>query len=189
MRLVIDNFLDRFSDLRNHCDGVSFGDLVNPLDGVSYPGISTDIPPEVVDEVVSKLSGAVGRPVSDITIFMRMTTAGTDAPHQAHTDALMGDVALLVYLNRESECDGGTSFVSHTETGMDSNPQTIEEVSVWERDTNEYFQWDVIEEVEMHPNRAVIFDSRLMHRAEPPGGFGDSSTTGRLVLTCFARAA
>lgn len=173
---IIDDFLPRdiFELLRRHCDVISYRGVVNPIDGVVYPDISVDIPKQVVS--------FLGRPK---TVFMRLSLAGVKAPHQAHTDTLMGKQSLMLYITRQEHCKGGTSLVKHIETGMVSDPKTAEEEAVWKRDTNNPRAWMVYDLAMMQPNRAAIFDASLMHRAEPLGGFGTDSKNGRLVLTAF----
>jgi hypothetical protein len=173
---IIDDFLpaDVFNLLRTHCDQELYSGVVNPADGVLYPGISIDIP-----EVVLRF---FGRPKF---IFMRLSLAGVPVPHQAHTDALMGNESLMFYLNRPEHCQGGTALVRHKESGLWRNPVTSKAEEIWQRDTNVPEAWEVYDMAHMQTNRAVLFDANLMHRAEPIGGFGNSPQNGRLVLTAF----
>lgn len=173
---IIDNFLppNVYAQLRKHCDTISYEGIRNPVDGVVYPNISVDIP-----DTVLKFLG------SPKTVFMRLSLAGVKAPHQAHTDTLMGNTSLMLYLTREEHCAGGTSLVEHIETGMRSDPVDVDQETLWRRDTNDPAAWRPYEIAEMRPNRAAIFKARLMHRAEPVGGFGNNSKNGRLVLTAF----
>lgn len=173
---ILDEFLPRelYEFLRKHCDTLKFDGVVNPVDGVLYPGISTDIPPQIM--------AFFGRPKF---IFMRLSLAGVPVPHQAHTDATMGGTSLMLYLSRAEHCKGGTSLVRHKYTGMTRNPRDSFEESQWKQDTNNPEAWEIYELAEMQPNRAAVFDADLMHRAEPIGGFGDSAKNGRLVLTAF----
>lgn len=163
-----------FNRLRKHCDSASFAGVRNPVDGVIYPNICTDIPEEVFEYL--------GAPK---TVFMRLSLSGVVAPHQAHTDTLMGAKSLMLYLTRKEYCQGGTSFVEHIETGMRSDPQDAVELAIWQRDTNTPQAWGVYALAKMVTNRAIIFDASLMHRAEPIGGFGTDAADGRLVLTAF----
>ena len=116
---------------------------------------------------------------------MRLSPQFTVAPHQAHTDTLMGNFSLMLYLNRLEDCEGGTSFVIHKEALIDSSPINDKQLKVWQRDTNTPEAWQIKDVSQMIPNRACIFDANLMHRAEPIGGFGDNSQNARLVLTAF----
>lgn len=173
---LIDDFLPAgvFNLLREHCDGLDYSGVKNPVDGVVYPGISIDIPQVVLQWL--------GRPK---TVFMRLSLPGMQAPHQAHTDTLMGSESLMLYLCRQEHCRGGTSLVRHVKTGMRSDPRSKIEEEVWKRDTNNPNAWEIYEIAQMQPNRAAIFDASLMHRAEPVGGFGTDAKNGRLVLTAF----
>jgi len=173
---IIDDFLpqDVFTALRQHCDKLSYSGVASPVDGVIYPGISLDIP-----EFVKVFLGCPK------TLFMRLSLKGVEAPHQAHTDSVMGTRSLMLYLNRSEHCQGGTSLVRHEHTGMRRDPKTPEELAIWELDTNRRTAWQIYDIAKMQPNRAAIFDAGLMHRAEPVGGFGENAQNGRLVLTAF----
>lgn len=183
-QLTIDGFLPHFEALRQYADRAVYQDIESEVDGVTYPGISTHLPEPVVDDVVKALRDVVGD-VQVNTIFMRLTTEGTLAPHQAHTDSVMGKGSLMVYLTPDEYCEGGTAFVRHKDTGMFMDPQTEHEFTVWERDVNESGAWETVEVCEMKQNRACIFHAGRMHRAHPIGGFGNNAADGRLVLTAF----
>ena len=72
---------------------------------------------------------------------------------------------------------------------MDANPKDLEQEAIWRRDTNITEAWEITEMVNMTPNRGILFDTQDMHRAETPTSFGATTHDGRLLLTCFARAA
>jgi len=183
--MIIDGFLDDFESFRNHCDNVNYSGYVNPADGVEYPGISVDIIEGVRAEVIYKLQKAVKKPITKVTLFMRLSVEGHEAPHQAHNDEIMGQYSMMLYLNRAEHANGGTSFLRHKKLGFSASLETKEQEAAWQEDTNKYDEWQIIAGVDMVPNRATIFKSNQMHRAEPVSGFGDSAKNGRLVLTCF----
>ena len=183
--MVIDGFLDDYESLRSLADAAKFCDLRSPQDGVIYPNINLDIAEEAKKEVTDKLCRLFNSGVNIRTIFSRLSLAGVKAPHQAHTDAAMGQYSLMLYLNRPEHCAGGTAIVRHIETGAEKNPTTTEQEEIWKRDTNEYSAWEAVFMCDMKPNRAFIFPADLYHRAEPVSGFGTDATDGRLVLTAF----
>jgi hypothetical protein len=185
LSLIIDSFLDNYEWFRAYCDEVEYGDVVNPVDGVSYPGINSQIPIFISSEVIYKVSKAIGKGVIQSTMFLRMTRDGVDVPHQAHTDVSMGDYGAIVYINREKDCKGGTSFIKHKETGLDCNPRNESEQDVWNKDVNNYDAWKIKDMCGMKQNRALIFNTNEMHRAEPPSGFGSDKKTSRLILCSF----
>jgi hypothetical protein len=179
--IIIDDFLPDFDGWREWADTAKYDPIENPVDGVVYPGICTAIPSFGTQQ---RLSLVMGTNVKVRTLFMRLSLEGIAVPHQAHTDAVMGEFSLMLYLNRAEHCRGGTSLVRHV-SGMDSHPTTPEQVALWEQDTNAPDRWSIYSMAEMKPNRAFIFRSDLFHRAEPIGGFGAGPTNGRLVLTAF----
>ena len=182
--IVVDNFLDNFGEFRESCDQFEFYGETSPADGVFYPGVSVDFPVEIYYDVVGKTEGILGGKITPKVMFLRLSVEGVEAPHQAHNDSIMSSYAMMVYLNRAGSCEGGTSFVSHKEIGMQNGPANEVEQARWELDNSDPTCWDVINMCEMKENRAVIFRSEKMHRAEPVGGFGSGPKDGRLVL-CF----
>lgn len=183
---MISTFLPEtsFQVLRKKADTASYVDVHNTVDGVVYPLINTSLAAEFQPLVLAALRDRGFRAVIRAT-FLRLSLAGTPAPHQAHTDSTMGEWSLMLYLNHRQHCRGGTSLLRHIETGMTSDPVTHGELEIWQRDTNVPGAWDVINFCPMLPNRAFVFPAERMHRAEPIGGFGHDATDGRLVLTAF----
>lgn len=188
--LILDSFLDDFEEFRKHAITRSYAGVTNPSDNVFYPDISIDIPINIQDEIMGKLYVAMspyiekGQYLHPRVMFMRLSKEGVHVPHQAHTDAVMGQYTFLLYLNAKEDCKGGTTVLKHKD-GMDRDPKTPDQAAVWKRDMNIYNQWEIVGNCEMQPNRGFIIRSELFHRAEPPGGFGNSNNNGRLVLTCF----
>lgn len=185
MKIIIDDFLDDFESFRGYCDSLTYGGEVNPKDGVFYPGVSLAIPDKIQSEIVEKLERGTGLKITHDTMFLRLSTKYTYAPHQAHTDAIHGDYGFMLYLNRLEDCIGGTSFVRHKETGLSAHPINEKQVKVWEKDHSNPDAWSIYDMCDMKQNRACVFDATLMHRSEPVGGFGDTAKDGRLVLVCF----
>lgn len=182
--MIIDNFLDDYESFREYCDYVDYSGETNPVDGVFYPNVSTCIPEEIKLEVHKKLSEVMEYPVNINAIFLRQSPKGVYCPHQAHTDDSMGAYSFMLYLNKEEDCKGGTSFLKHKKFGWTRNTLSDEEVALWKEDTNTPEVWAIEDMCSMKSNRACIFDASLFHRAEPVGGFGKDNES-RLVLTAF----
>ena len=185
MSLIIDGFLPEFDELRNYADVATFLDVMNPYDGVVYPLICAEIPEHIKSSIFQRLEEFKGAEIQNPTIFMRRSPAGIHCPHAVHSDLSMGAHSLMLYLNRSEHCQGGTSFLSHMETGVSYNPESPELTDIIVRDQNDASAWHVVEMIEMRPNRALIFDAGRLHRAEPNGGFGTTAQDIRVVLTCF----
>lgn len=184
--IVIDDFLPEFEELQSYAKTATFTDVVNEVDGVNYPLICDEIPNHLRLAVLCAVAKHFYLPASPV-MFMRRSPAGIHCPHQVHSDASMGAHSLMLYLNAEDDCDGGTSFLSHRALGIAYHPALPEAVTVIQADQNRAEAWQVRDMVDMTPNRAVIFDSDRLHRAEPVGGFGDTPENTRVVLTCFFR--
>jgi len=182
--IVIDDFLPEFDELQKYAQTATFTDVVNSFDGVTYPLICQDIPDRIREDVLNGICAEFGFPENP-TMFLRRSPAGVPCPHQVHSDASMGTHSLMLYLNSEDDCKGGTSFLSHRQSGIAYNPAEPMFVGVVVEDQNRPEAWDIRDMVAMKPNRAVIFDASRLHRAEPVGGFGDTHENTRVVLTCF----
>lgn len=184
--IVIDDFLPEFEELQSYAKTATFADVVNEVDGVTYPLICDEIPNHLRLAVLCAIAKHFDLPESP-AMFMRRSPEGTHCPHQVHSDASMGTHSLMLYLNDEEDCEGGTSFLSHRATGIAYNPESQEATAIIVNDQNNPVAWRIRETVPMQPNRAVIFDADRLHRAEPVGGFGDTPDNTRVVLTCFFR--
>ena len=180
--MVIDNFIDSYSELKELSLTCDFQDLENPSDGVIYPNIFANIPEQIKSDILAKLKEITSNKPKDITMFMRMSPSGVYCPHKVHHDLVMGNMSLMLYLN---DGDGGTSFVKHNETGIAYAPVSRIFSNIIEADQNNPEQWTITESVKMKQNRALIFDASRMHCAEPIGGFGENQKDSRIVLTCF----
>tara|TARA_R110000751_G_scaffold91134_1_gene178602 strand:- start:376 stop:966 length:591 start_codon:yes stop_codon:yes gene_type:complete len=179
--IIRDEWLSTYDTLRAHATTVEFSGVTNPYDGITYPDITVDIPEECLKEIQEKADDLLGTAVIK-QIFMRLTSRNTQTPpHQAHPDNMMGTHTLILYLTDT----GGTSLVEHIATGMYAAPETQENWDAWNDDTNIPHKWRIYNMAMARENRVAIFDSRLMHRAEPVGGFGETAEDGRIVLTAF----
>ncbi len=186
--IVIDDFLPEFEELQSYAMTAEFADVVNDFDGVTYPLVCAEIPNHLRVAIIFAVAKHFAFP-TDYVMFMRRSPAGVPCPHQVHSDASMGTHSLMLYLNAEEDCEGGTSFLSHRLTGIAYNPELPEAVEIVQADQNRPDAWQVRDMVEMYPNRAVIFKADALHRAEPVGGFGDTPENTRVVLTCFFKRA
>jgi hypothetical protein len=158
---------------------------VNPVDGVAYPHINTKVPELYRDEITAKLADTIGKPIELHTLFMRLSPEGVKAPHQAHTDAVMGQYSAMIYMNYRIHCQGGTAILRHVSGMLDEHPDDCGTGLIWAKDCNYPDKWREIAFCPMRPNRAFVFDSKLFHRAEPIEGFGRDPRNARLVMTAF----
>lgn len=190
---IIDNFLYAPEQFRKYAVSKSYQGVTNPQDNVTYPDVTIDIPKDISNEIIIKLSQILtsfaenkhnGAQIDCKMMFMRMSKEGVHVPHQAHTDKNIADYTLLLYLNKDEDCRGGTDILEHIE-GMSIHPQTQEEIDLWKQDTNVPDKWIKTGFCPMKFNRAFILRSDLFHRAQPLGGFGQNNEDGRLVLTSF----
>jgi len=184
--LIIDNFLRNPEEFREIATSRSFDGITNPHDGIHYPNVTLNIPVEIQSEITQKLQAIFSKEIKYSAMFMRLRKEGMKhAPHEVHSDKIMGDYTALIYLNTDDQCRGGTAFVEHISGQLSTHPETPEELELWHQDTNRKEAWVRTGFCPMKFNRCVIFRSDLLHYAEPWGGFGTDNDSGRLVLTAF----
>lgn len=180
---VFDNFFDQFDRVYSEISRGHFREYLSPFDGVVYPGINDFIPRFVSDEIERRLQAITGRDVLVTAMFARLSLGGVYAPHKIHSDKIMGQYSMHVYLSPHWPCGGGTSFWEHKTQGCEHNDDT--DVEVIQRDQNDSSKWNQKYVIQARANRALIHRSTSWHAAEPAGGFGDNPRNGRLVLTTF----
>ena len=117
-----------------------------------------------------------------------------------HYDSMVTRYAGILYLNLAEQCDGGTAFYRHKETGWESLPE-ISSPKWYEATlrTGKQFdillktlqhdgfdvdkKWDLVSQVPMRFNRCILFDSSQFHARI--GSFGNSPSDGRLTQNFF----
>jgi hypothetical protein len=171
---IIDDFIESYDYLRAFLDTAKFTDVNNPIDGFDYPGICQGAPMEIIQYSLVKAVGHANLKHGAI----RMSLAGAPQPYEVHADDFMGgEYTVIVYLNRPEHCQGGTSFHRHKATGYERSNEGDE----WKVDEGNRGAWEQTFLCPMRSNRALIFDSRLLHRQEPMG-FGTDPYNGRMVF-------
>lgn len=181
-----------FEKLNEYARGLDYSGIVNPEDLVEYPNVSAEVPEWVKAHVEDRIFEMSKRRLRVKWAFFRLSDDGTPvAPHQAHTDTVMGQFTFLLYMQDAPEgVKAGTSLVKHkTVGGLHQDPWTSAEHEVWQKDHSDPEKWVIWKFFEMERNKGVLYESKLMHRAEPVGGFGSGIEDGRLVLTCFLERA
>lgn len=181
---IFDDFFPDPERARQAIVSGQFVDVKNPIDGVVYPGINHQLPGWVEFFVLRRLSVVLNGPVTSKAMFARLTSSVTGpAPHQIHSDTIMGQYSAHVYLSREWPEGAGTSFWSHESEGFMHTEETdIAKISV---DMHRREPWRNDLRCQGLFNRILIHDARYWHCAEPVGGWGSTPEDGRLVLTCF----
>lgn len=174
---IIDNFFTErtYNDLLMQIACGPWGDEVNQVDGITYPHICKSIPATVSDECSDFASGAHLE-------FIRRSPEGVHCPNPIHHDASMGALSIMVY----TSSIGGTAIMRHKKTGIMSAPESTTLTRLLANSSSEIDDWEIMEVAEARPNRAAIFDARLMYAALPFGGFG-AGEQARTVYTRFVR--
>ena len=174
---VIDNFFSErtYNDLIMQIACGPFIDEVNEVDGVVYPFICRHIPKSITEECSAMFEG-------QFVEFIRRSPSGVHCPNPVHHDASMGALSIMVYTSHL----GATAVMRHKKTGVMSACDSSTITRLIARDSANVDEWEVMETAIAAPNRAAIFDARLMHAALPFGGIGHGEGA-RTVYTRFVR--
>lgn len=184
---------------------------VDPFHGI--PGSVPSAPPEASYDAVRPPPKPVEvspgnidpRDMVSFTVLRR----NAKMRNQPHFDAGNG-IALLVYLNPEEQCRGGTALYSHVDTGLHARPTSFTqeqirllqakgyktESELWpaltwvsasnsgEKDWEP--EWKLERIIEMRWNRLVCYPSNVLHSIFlQPGDFGNTLDTTRLTMNLF----
>lgn len=179
-----DSFFPDITPIREALLKAGFSTVVSPVDGITYPGICLDIPKPISSFFVSRLSQILGGEVTCRTMFARVTSKETGvAPHQIHSDVIMGMAAAHVYISPVWPEGSGTSFWRHKIYGERHLDDA--DAAIVMRDSKDRDKWLPTLSCQGRENRLLIHDAQLWHCAEPVGGWGEGIEDGRIVLTCF----
>lgn len=181
MITTITDFLDSstYNRLKGYSQTCEFKDEVNEVDGVTYPYICRDIPDDIKQEILDKLTEILGIAPENPVMFMRMSPEGVKVPHFAHTDTAMGAYSFMLYLHDSI----GTLLLRHCNTGMTYKPELDAFIEILKNDQNSMGAWAPYMHVNAKQNLAAVFDANLIHAAGP--SFGKDQKDARIVLTCF----
>ena len=145
--------------------------------GAIFPNIG-EIPPEMI------LPGQLS--------FFRLTLPDDILPTYIHNDSAMAKTTGILYLNLPSQCEGGTAFWKHKESGLTSAPTPADlevlgadYVQKLVEDGLQEDRWEQTGLVDMRFNRLLVFDSALWHSPWPRKGWGSDISNGRLIQVFF----
>ena len=156
--IMIDNFLEDpnkyvIDVLKNEFEDVKAGDTI-------FKGIQV----RTIDELQYKVEDAF--PDYEVTFnFIRQSPLNQKEPNYIHTDEMMGDKTVLLYLNKHHPMEDGTTLYKFNRVADDYLPMCTF-----------YAQY----------NRLVIFDSSIPHSRNMYENFGEGEYA-RLVQVMFLK--
>mgnify|MGYP003652702635 FL=1 len=156
--IMIDNFLEDpnkyvIDVLKNEFEDVKAGDTI-------FKGIQV----RTIDELQYKVEDAF--PDYEVTFnFIRQSPLNQKEPNYIHTDEMMGDKTVLLYLNKHHPMEDGTTLYKFNRVADDYIPMCTF-----------YAQY----------NRLVIFDSSIPHSRNMYENFGEGEYA-RLVQVMFLK--
>lgn len=151
-------------------------------DGVIYPGI-VDTKMLLEEDIFKKLNQIYDDRVSNLTTFARFSFDHMKPPHWAHSDLNMTQYVGLIYLNPNPPAADGTHCVQHLETGLETHPETEEQMEILLKEGNEKDKWVKTYTCSAKYNRMFILNARYLHAAATK--YGKTKEDARLVLTAF----
>ncbi|RUL77528.1 DUF6445 family protein [Dyella choica] len=207
---IIDNFYPDPDLVRRYALSLPFKEMESSQEKTYYKGQLT-MPQHGFSQVGLELIADQLRkliywhmPTGEFRLIFEREQDDPDRKTWVHFDSMVTRYAAIVYLNEPSQCEGGTAFYRHRETGWDDVPDF--ESSAWreamartnktpetllktfEKDGFDIdSKWDQLAAVPMRFNRCIVFDSRQFHARL--SGFGRSSDDGRLTQNFFFNVA
>lgn len=171
--LVIDNFLPMPNIVRVRALKGAFVDV--PLGDDLFKNIQPAGITDAVDELRARWPGL--RPQLS---FFRKSPRGQIEPNYVHTDALMGDLTAILYLNPTPALGDGTTFWRYTETGEKEPQDDGDRRDEW-ADATKWEQWATVAATF---NRLLLFRAPLYHSRSIPENYG-TGDDARLIQVIF----
>lgn len=195
--IIVDGFLQDPDEYRTAAMRLSFPEDPTPK---GYPGRNS-ANRLIMDGFDQAVSAIVGEPLAPNTAAghgrARITLAGDEGGADIHIDPCYWSA--ILYLTKPEDCQGGTGFFRHRETGTERallEPEDLATLGVSTReeanvifnrilleDSKDHSKWEQIMQVPMRYNRLILLRPWLWHTATP--GFGNSLETGRLIQVFF----
>ncbi len=195
--IVIDDFLDDPVAFRQAVLNLEYPEDDQPkgypgrnsAQRVQIPGLEHEISRIVQEPLKPKLDCGHGG--------ARITLAGDKGAANIHID--QGYWSGILYLSKPEDCQGGTDFFRHKETGTERallEKEDLENLGISDKseantifnnillnDTHNDDAWERTMRVPMRFNRLVLLRPWLWHTAGP--GFGTNLENGRLIYLLF----
>lgn len=149
---IIDDFLD---NPHEHVDDIFKNDFYNVESEV---GTFKGIQPRENDIVYDKVIEMLGDRYDINTNFVRLSPEHQDEPNFIHSDEIMGDVTVLLYLSKDHPKNDGTTMYNDDETEMIN--------------------------IRSKFNRLLIFEANTLHSRNIFSNFG-SGKSSRLIQVLF----
>jgi hypothetical protein len=178
--LTIPNFLTNPEEELEKAKTAEYKDY--QFTGVTYPNIAVSA---LNATEVQKLEDALGEPLTCVLPpFYRLYTPKDDQPTYVHTDGLISDYTLIIFLNQPEDCYGGTAFWKHKSLSVSNYSDNLppELLDFLMADSYNTDAWDLQKVVPMEHNKALLFDSSWYHSRYP-----QSVPRNRHLKVCFLK--
>lgn len=153
----------------------------------AYNGIGLGYSPEMFYDF---LSAPFGRKITPLMEYFRLGTAKEEPTTYIHVDSGCGKYAAVWYLSdAPADTVAGTAFWRHKETGLYGLPDAEREnagfLEKLNADGADESKWTMAGLVGQKFNRCVVYPTSLFHSRYPKEAWGNDTTDGRIVFTCF----
>lgn len=112
--------------------------------------------------------------------FFRKSPRGQVEPNYVHTDAMMGDLTAILYLNPTPALGDGTTFWRYVETGEKEPDEHMDRHDEW-ADASKWEKWATVAATF---NRLLLFRAPLYHSRNIPENYG-TGDDARLIQVLF----
>lgn len=183
-----DNFLPRPGSVREDVISGRFVDL--KMGSETYKRVQ----PRNYSEFNQLVELALGRMVEQRMSIVRLNYADELPNNAIHSDNECDTFAAVLYLNPPDQCQGGTAFWRHKETGLTGfNDSEIRKagksplgiLKKLEKDWNDGSKWEQTGMADMAFNRLIVYPCETFHSRFPFKAFGSTPADGRLIWCSF----
>jgi len=205
-QMIVDRLYPDPWEVRSYALGLHYTDAMTNADKRFYKGLLSSAHHPYAKYGLTLIQDVFRRaiatrfPVGEFRLLLKR-----DSPEQiertwVHYDSSAAAYSAIVYMNVPEDCQGGTSFYRHRESGLFHLPEpetpladrVLAQMGItWEDliarlsndGTDVEGQWELVTHAPMAFNRCLIFDARLFHART--GVFGATVATGRLTQNFF----
>lgn len=189
--VIVDDFFKDPMLVRNLALETSYQDVTK----LNYPGLQSDMAfynQDIIKRFEKLLNDEIDPKVESLTFGkFRFMTRESGSRIKIHVDGL-AEWTGLIYLNTPDQCEGGTAFYRHIDTGLEGPPRPdqmkkfgFESVLDFEQriiaeQSLDLSRWEETTFVGMRFNRLVLFRGNELFHCHTHG-FGNTNENARLT--------
>ncbi len=173
--IVVDNLYVNPEEVRNFSSTLPYTKSKYVLSNSPGKRVKLDLDIRHLQDFTYELIGKEKtNQLTSFVIFNRIRSDEILSESQTipHTDTIPGlSHAMVIYLNKDEECKGGTAFYRHKKTGIEFVKGIDDFTKVFESEKSSYDNfitdsnddWELLELIEMKFNRMVMYPPNIYH--------------------------